>query len=136
MVVVDSGVWIDLFAGRENGATAALERLLDDGQTRLVVPDLVLFEVLRGFRTEGDLRVARALFASLITESASDVELARSAADQYRQLRRLGRTVRNGIDCLIATFCIERGFALLHRDRDYDAYVDHLGLQAWPHLDH
>lgn len=135
MVVVDSGVWIDLFAGRENGATAALERLMDDGETRLVVPDLVLFEVLRGFRTESDLRVARSLFANLATDSTGGAELAQAAADQYRQLRRLGLTVRNGIDCLIATFCIERGFALLHRDRDYDAYVDHLGLQAWPHLD-
>lgn len=135
MVVVDSGVWIDLFAGRENGATAALERLMDDGQTRLVLPDLVLFEVLRGFRAESDLRVARSLFASLATDSTGGAELAQAAADQSRQLRRLGLTVRNGIDCLIATFCIERGFALLHRDRDYDAYVDHLGLQAWPHLD-
>jgi hypothetical protein len=60
--------------------------------------------------------------------------LAQAAADHYRQLRRVGLTVRNGIDCLIATFCIERGFALLHRDRDYEAYADQLGLQVWPHL--
>ncbi len=135
MVVVDSGVWIDLFAGRENGATAALERLLSDGETRLVLPDLVLFEVLRGFRTESDLRVARSLFARLPVDTTGGADLAHSAADQCRQLRRLGLTTRNDIDCLIATFCIERGFALLHRDHDYDAYVEHLGLQAWPHLD-
>lgn len=135
MVVVDSGVWIDLFTGRENGATAALERLLGDGQTHLVLPDLVLFEVLRGFRTEGDLRVARSLFAALEIETIGGEELAHSAAEHYRRLRRLGLTIRSGIDSLIATFCIEQGFALLHRDRDYDAYADHLGLQAWPHLD-
>ncbi|MFG6430900.1 PIN domain nuclease [Roseateles sp. LYH14W] len=136
MVVVDSSVWIDLFAGRENGATAALEQLLNDGQTRLVLPDLVLFEVLRGFRSEGDLRIARSLLSTLPTESTGGADLAHSAADQYRRLRRLGLTIRSGIDCLIATFCIERDFALLHRDRDYDAYADHLGLQVWPHLDH
>lgn len=135
MVVVDSGVWIDFFTGHDNGATAALERLLQDGHTRIVLPDLVLFEVLRGFRSETDLRAARALLGRLESEPTSDVDLAQTAADHYRQLRRLGRTVRNGIDCLIASFCIERGYALLHRDRDYDAYVDHLGLQAWPHLD-
>ncbi len=135
MVVVDSSVWIDLFAGRENGATAALEQLLSDGQARLVLPDLVLFEVLRGFRSEGDLRIARSLLSTLPTESTGGADLARNAADQVRRLRRLGLTMRSGIDCLIATFCIERDFALLHRDRDYDAYVDHLGLQAWPHLD-
>jgi len=49
-------------------------------------------------------------------------------------MRRVGLTVRSAIDCLIATFCIEHGFALLHRDRDYAAYADHLGLQVWPHL--
>ncbi|MDR7332661.1 PIN domain-containing protein [Roseateles asaccharophilus] len=135
MVVVDSGVWIDLFTGRENGATAALERLLEEGQTHLVLPDLVVFEVLRGFRSEGDLRVARSLFNALQIDTVGGADLAHSAADQYRRLRRLGLTIRNGIDSLVATFCIERGFALLHRDRDYDAYVEHLGLQAWPHLD-
>ncbi len=135
MVVVDSGVWIDLFTGRQNGAVAALERLLNDGQTRLVLPDLVVFEVLRGFRNEGDLRVARSLFAALEIDTLGGADLAHSAADHYRRLRRLGLTIRNGIDSLIATFCIDSGFALLHRDRDYDAYVEHLGLQAWPHLD-
>jgi predicted nucleic acid-binding protein len=134
VVVADSGVWIDFFAGRENGASAALARLLDDGHTHLVVPDLVLFEVLRGFRTESDLRTARGLLGALGVAATGGSELAQAAADQYRQLRRLGLTVRHGIDCLIATFCLERGFALLHRDRDYDAYVEHLGLQAWPHL--
>ena len=134
MIVVDSGVWIDLFTGRENGATAALERLLDEGQARLVLPDLVLFEVLRGFRTEGDLRIARSLLGRLSVASTGGEALAQAAADHYRQLRRVGLTVRNGIDCLIATFCIERGFALLHRDRDYEAYADQLGLQVWSHL--
>jgi predicted nucleic acid-binding protein len=134
MIVADSGVWIDLFTGRENGATAALERLLTDGHAQLVLPDLVLFEVLRGFRTEGDLRIARSLLGRLAIASTGGEHLAQAAADHYRQLRRLGLTVRNGIDCLIATFCIEQGFALLHRDRDYGAYADHLGLQVWPHL--
>ena len=50
MVVVDSGVWIDLLAGQENSASDALARLLHHGETELVLPDLVLFEVMRGFR--------------------------------------------------------------------------------------
>jgi predicted nucleic acid-binding protein len=133
MVVVESSVWINLFAGRENGATAALERLLNDGQTRLDLPDLVLFEVLHGFRNKSDLRIARTLLSKLTTESTCGADIDHSAADQYRRLR---LTIRNGINCLIATFCIERGHALLHRDRDYDTCADHLGLQVWPHLEH
>ena len=41
---------------------------LRDGEVRVVVPDLVLFEVLRGFRHERDFREARALLESLRIE--------------------------------------------------------------------
>ena len=56
MLVVDSSVWIDYFNGTPNPARAALRKLLGDGDLRIVVPDLVMFEVLRGFRHERDLR--------------------------------------------------------------------------------
>ena len=59
MLVVDSSVWIDFFADRSTAASEELERLLYDGRTRLVVPDLVLYEVLRGFRHERPMRQAR-----------------------------------------------------------------------------
>jgi predicted nucleic acid-binding protein len=52
------------------------------------------------------------------------------SAENYRLLRRRGITVRKTIDCLIATFVIERGFSLLHSDRDFDAFEDHLGLHV------
>ena len=134
MVVVDSGVWIDLLSGRDNSASDALARLLHHGETELIVPDLVLFEVLRGFRLESDLRIARSLFAALPVAPTGGADLSLRAAEHYRHLRRLGITVRSAIDALIASFCIERGHALLHRDRDFDAYATHLGLQVWPHL--
>jgi predicted nucleic acid-binding protein len=42
----------------------------------------------------------------------------------------LGITVRKTIDTLIATGCIEKGLALLYSDKDFDAFVEHLGLQS------
>jgi len=134
VVVVDSAVWIDLLAGHENSASDALARLLHHGETELVLPDLVLFAVLRGFRLEADLRTARSLFAALPVASTGGEEIALRAAEHYRHLRRLGITVRSAIDSLIASFCIERGHALLHRDRDFEPYATHFGLQVWPHL--
>lgn len=134
MVVVDSGVWIDLLAGHDNSASDALARLLHHGETELILPDLVLYEVMRGFRLESDLRTARSLFAALPVAATGGADLALRAAEHYRHLRRLGITVRSALDTLIASFCIERGHALLHRDRDFDAYATHLGLQIWPHL--
>lgn len=133
MVVADSSVWIDFFNGRPNPARDVLRRLLLEGDTRIVVPDLVLFEVLRGFRGERELRQAEALMGSLAVEPTGSMPLALQAARHYRSLRERGITVRSGIDVLVATFCIERDYLLLHRDRDFLAFEQHRGLRGWRH---
>ncbi|MDP1650308.1 MAG: PIN domain-containing protein [Rubrivivax sp.] len=133
MLVVDSSVWIDFFASRESPARAILRRLLDEGEVRIVVPDLVLFEVLRGFRHERDHREARLLMESLNIEDTGGAALALAAAQHYRSLRAQGVTVRSSIDVLVATFCIENDYALLHRDRDFQAFERLRGLRGWRH---
>ena len=133
MLVVDSSVWIDFFTGQPSPARDTLRRLLNDGEVRLVVPDLVLFEVLRGFRLEREFRQARALMESLSVESVGGSDIALEAAQHYRSLRAMGFTIRNGADVLIATFCIETGYALLHKDRDFDIFEKVRGLRAWKH---
>jgi hypothetical protein len=132
VLVVDSSVWIDFFATTvENPAVEMLQQLLERGEVRIVVPDLVLFEVLRGFRREDELRRARRLLESLAVESTGGLELAHAAVSHYRSLRAQGFTVRSPIEVLVATYCIERDYALLHRDRDYDAFESLRGLRAW-----
>ncbi len=131
MLVVDSSVWIDFFAKRPQPACDTLRRLLQEGEVRIVVPDLVLFEVLRGFRHEREWRQARELLEALDVEAASDPALAVEAASHYRSLRASGITVRSALDVLLAAFCIDRGYALLHRDRDFDAFEELRGLRAW-----
>ena len=133
MLVVDSSVWIDFFAARATPQRDLLRHLLDHGEVRIVVPDLVLFEVLRGFRHERDHRQARMLLESLSIEAAGGKALALEAAQHYRSLRAQGITVRSAIDVLVATFCIENDYALLHRDRDFDAFEDLRGLRTWKH---
>ena len=133
MLVVDSSVWVDYFNGTDHPATARLEQLLEHGEVRIVVPDLVLFEVLRGFRRERDLRDARLLLESFDIEAIGGADRARLAATHYRDLRAQGLTVRSGIDVLIATFCIEQNYALLHRDRDFRAFESRHGLRGWQH---
>jgi predicted nucleic acid-binding protein len=133
MLVVDSSVWIDYFSGHASPARDTLRRLLHDGEVRVVVPDLVLFEVLRGFRLEREFRQARVLMESLSIEAVGGVANALEAAQHYRSLRAMGFTVRNGADVLIATFCITNGYALLHKDRDFDVFEQVRGLRAWKH---
>ena len=133
MLVVDSSVWIDYFNAADDPAALMLDQLLDHGEVRLVVPDLVLFEVLRGFRHERDHRQARLLMETLSIEAVGGADMALAAAQHYRSLRAQGITVSSPIDVLVATFCIERDYALLHRDRDFDAFEDLRGLLGWSH---
>ncbi len=133
MVVVDSGVWIDFFRGSPGPAGDALKRLLYEADARIVVPDLVLFEVLRGFRHERDHRQAQTLMASFDVETCCSPELAVAASAHYRSLRARGVTIRSALDVLIASFCIDRDYLLLHADRDFEALAEHRGLRVWAH---
>ena len=133
MLVVDSSVWIDFFNNADHPAVDLLQHMLDHGEVRIVVPDLVLFEVLRGFRQEHSHRQARRLMESLSVEDTGGAALALVAAQHYRSLRAQGLTMRSGIDVLVASFCIENDYALLHRDRDFSAFETHRGLRGWRH---
>lgn len=131
MLVADSGVWIDHFRGVDNAPRRVLYNTLVAGETLLLVPDLVLFEVMRGFRFENEQRRALAVFEQLPGAELGGHENVLRAADHYRQLRRLGSTVRSGTDMLLASWCITHDHLLLQRDRDFLPYAQHLGLRVW-----
>lgn len=133
MLVVDSSVWIDFFNGAAHPAVDQLQEVLGHAEVRVVVPDLVLFEVLRGFRAEHSWREARRLLESLEVEDTGGAALALAAAQHYRSLRAQGITVRSALDVLVAGFCIERDYALLHRDRDFLPFEALRGLRGWSH---
>ena len=126
MIVVDSSVWIDFFNGVSTPEVDRLDALL--GVTPLAIGDLILVEVMQGFRNERDVATARQLFRSLALLPLLDGSNPWKAADNYRQLRRKGITVRKTIDGIIATACIEANLPLLFSDRDFQPYVEHLGL--------
>ena len=126
MIVVDSSVWIDFFNGVSTPEVDQLDALL--GETPLAIGDLILVEVLQGFRNERDVATARQLFRSLALLPLLEGSNSWKAADNYRQLRRKGITVRKTIDGIIATACIEANLPLLFSDRDFQPYVEHLGL--------
>ncbi len=128
MIVVDSSVWIDFFHGVSTPEVERLDGLL--GVTPLAIGDLVLVEVMQGFRTDQDVATARQLFRSLALLPMLGGSNAWKAAENYRQLRRKGITVRKTIDGIIATACIEANLPLLFSDRDFRPYVEHLGLEV------
>src|SRR5271165_5828841 len=116
MIVVDSSVWIDYFNERDTRAVQALERL---SKSLLLIGDLVMTEVLQGFRLEAQFSRAEEFFASFAFDSMVGREIAIAAARNYRSLREKGVTPRKTIDTIIATFCVMKGHYLLHSDRDF-----------------
>lgn len=128
MILVDSSVWIDYFRGNSTVQTDRLDSLL--GSEPIAVGDLILTEVLQGFRTNREFNLAKKLLTSLILVDLAGIALATQAAKNYRTLRSLGITIRKTIDTVIATRCIEDRYHLLYSDRDFDPFVAHLGLRS------
>lgn len=128
MILVDSSVWIDYFRGTATPQTDKLDSLL--GVELIATGDLILAEVLQGFTDERDFNQAKKLMTALVLVELGGAELAIQAARNFRTLRARGITVRKTIDTLIATRCIENGLPLLYSDRDFEPFVEYLGLRS------
>jgi predicted nucleic acid-binding protein len=127
MVIVDSSVWINLLGGKQNPETEWLEREIP--RQALALTDLILCEVLQGVRDDAASRQVRSSLLRFEILDCGGLTVAIAAAENYRILRGRGITIRKTIDCLIATFCIEEGHSLLHRDRDFEPFERYLGLR-------
>ena len=128
MIVVDSSVWIDYFNGQSTPQVDILNNLL--GIQPLAIGNLILTEVLQGFRRDSDYTTAKQLLTSLTTFNLLNADLAIQSADNFRTLRKQGITIRKTVDVIIATFCIEEKHTLLFSDKDFVPFVYHLGLSA------
>ena len=128
MIIVDSSVWVDYFNGQETPETNYLDSVL--GAEPVAVGDLILTEVLQGFRSDDDFETARELMTGLTVYEMLGEERAIRAAECYRTLRRSGVTVRKTSDVIIGAFCIDAGIPLLFSDRDFRPMVRHLNLPS------
>lgn len=128
MTLVDSSVWIDYFRGTTTPQTEKLDALL--GNEPIATGNLILTEVLQGFVSDHDSNQAKKLMLSLVIVDLAGQTMAIQAAKNFRALRALGITVRKTINTIIATRCIESGLPLLYSDRDFDPFVEHLGLRS------
>jgi predicted nucleic acid-binding protein len=128
VILVDSSVWIDYFRGSPTEGAARLDLLLQSEP--ILVGDLILAEVLQGFTRDTDYSAARKALTSLDQVQLGGTDIAMRAVVNCRRLRALGITVRKTIDTLIATWCIAHDCALLHDDRDFDAFEARLGLRC------
>jgi predicted nucleic acid-binding protein len=128
MTLVDSSVWIDQFNQVLSPAVQRLHQLIAEGP--LLVGDLILCEVLQGFRSEAQAQLVERALSQYEVVTLSSPPLAVKAATNYRFLRTRGITVRKTIDVIIGTFCVERGHYLLHSDPDFEPMERLLGLRT------
>lgn len=128
MIVVDTSVWVDYFNGKDTPETATLDLAL--GESTVAIGDLILVEILQGFRSDQDYKTARKHLSTLQQFEMLGLTMAVKAADNYRKLRKKGLTVRKTADVIIATFCIENKLPLLFSDKDFIPFVKHLRLRS------
>ena len=128
MTVVDTSVWIDLFAGRDSPHVTVLESLIED-RDDICLCGIILTEVLQGIRDDKEYSETESMLANLILLPMTR-ETFLLAANIYRTLRTRGITMRNSVDCMIAAVCIENNARLLHNDRDFDLFAAQSELQV------
>ena len=126
MVIVDTSAWIEFFQDGDPIVAGKVDRCL--GQDLVGIGDLVYCEVMQGIRSSRERNRVSSLLLSLGRFELVGFRIAQKSAENYRLLRSRGVTVRKTIDVLIGTFCAERGFQLVHRDRDFDRMAPHIGL--------
>ncbi len=129
MILVDTSVWIDYFNGIENKQTENLDRILSEQS--VLVGDIILTEILQGFDSDKEFRLAKQALDPLDCVHLGGKSLAIKAASNFRFLRSKGVTIRKTVDMLIGSWCIAHEVELLHNDKDFDQIATQLPLQIY-----
>ena len=127
MILVDTSVWIDFFAGRDLPHVARLENLILDNED-LALCGIILTEILQGIGDDTTHRRVRRYLSPLIMLPMPETVFVR-AADIYRKLRKQGITIRKSNDCIIAATALEHHCTLLHNDKDFAPITEHFLLK-------
>ena len=128
MILVDTSVWIDYFKGVETQESNLLDIALINDE--VAIGDLILLEILQGFRSDKDYETAKAHLLVLYQFRMLSPDIVLKAAENYRILRKKGISIRKTADVIIATFCISNRIPLLFADRDFIPFTKHLKLQT------
>jgi len=126
VILVDTSIWVDYFNGKDSKHTDTLDAALVEGT--VVIGDLILLEILQGFRTDKDYQRAKTTLGTLEQFEMFGHSMVIKCATNYRGLRKKGITIRRTTDVIIATFCIDNKIPLLFQDRDFIPFVEKLRL--------
>ena len=91
MILVDSSVWIDYFNGNPTWQTDLLDYYLSN--VPIIMGDLILTEVLQGFKSDNDFQTAKSFLSVLPFHQMDGYNIAVQSAHNYRKLRKAGIAV-------------------------------------------
>jgi len=128
VILVDSSVWINYFNGIPTWQADLLDHCLST--IPVIIGDLILAEVLQGFKSNKDYETAKDLLSALPFRQIGGYNVAVQSAQNYRILRKSGVTVRKTGHVMIGTFCILEGLPLLHDDRDFEPMGTYFSLRT------
>ena len=124
MILVDTSVWIEMFAGRVQARP--------DDFLVMATCGPVIQEVLQGLRPGRQAQQIRWQLQGLprLGDPVA-VNLFVEAADLYAASRRRGITIRSSVDCLIASIALWHKTPVWHFDRDFDRIAAFTRLEIW-----
>jgi len=122
-VLADTSVWINFFKGVDSKEVEVLIRYIENDSPVYLCPTIVQ-EVLQGINNDKQFREVQASLLAFNILNDDGVEMAVSAANLYRWLRKRGITISKSNDCLIAQYAIKHSLQVLHQDRDFDLIME------------
>ena len=128
MILVDTSVWIDFFAGRDLPQVVTLEQSILDNQD-LALCGIILTEILQGIADDTTHRRVRRYLDPLIMLPMPETVFVR-AADIYREPGKQGITIRKTNEGIIAATALDHHCQLLHKDKDFASMAKHYPLKV------
>jgi len=98
----------------------------------IVIPPMVYYEVLRGFRHRRSPKKESAFFhtCSMFPVGKMNIDTWEKAADIYGKSRKTGRVIDDG-DILIAAFCVTNGYTLVTNNEKHFKGIEGLAIENW-----
>ena len=129
-MIFDTSVWIDFSRGKKTSLADLLQhRIYDDLKVYVCPP--VYQEILQGVKNEKELEEIRGLLLSLDFLLLDPYFVAEGSATIFRQLQKVGVTIRKPNDCIIAFYAIHFNLKLVHSDSDFDKIAKHTDLKIY-----
>ena len=120
MILIDTSAFIEFLNRTGSREDKIIEKLIADDD-EIAIPDISLTEILQGIRDDREYAEVKMSLLTIPILSLKSTDSYIAAADLYRKCRKMGATVRNTVDLLVAQITIEQKATLLHNNRDFDA---------------